>query len=392
MPHKHTRFGTDRLNDGQCAPRPMRYGHPTSTALPQRRTNTTFSHRSNKSAFEQWEHHLPFSTLPVMPYTTTPRTSSPVRVRLPRPFAYSLQIYESFDQHDAKAEYEESSVTYLSETSSICAEPRRLTSDSFTAHPLPAISHGETQGLEAVSGPSHTLDNSNTTSVPDYLTVQMANRRGKSYMVICQYTKKGNSRAYETVTAAPEGSTFDFAFDVFRKLFWKKTGLSWETTLGMNQGGEKYGHGSGNMEGNCFGFDQSALATGGYLSPEIGDANQVNKNLIQSGRTIALANSLRAKDATASTKAFETTITQGASSRNPPHHSHSSTARPPKTSTVCTPSENRIRADHNERRPFTYIPTDRKSLEDANTKYKAQYGEDLFDFTGDMTLGMTDQM
>lgn len=149
------------------------------------------------------------------------------------------------------------------------------------------------------------------------------------------------------MTLAPEGSTFEFAMDMFKKFFRKKTGLAWEDVDkdGKFKSGEKV---------DIAVYPSVGAQTARTLSPPttetqtppLGDPTQ-SPTLSSSTNTT--------QNITSNPVIIISTSTNQVSSSP--------------TSTFALPS-----------RPFTFIRTDQKVYVDGNEKYKATYGEDLFVF------------
>lgn len=182
------------------------------------------------STFSHWPQHIPFSAYRVTPYTpgadqTGTFLNEPLptpRVNIPQPFAYSLQLYESFDRPDPPP----------TDTMLTPESMSQSTFNSFTSHTdaslSPTISAGWSSSLaEACSSASL------TSSQP-----RLHPSQEKRYALYLHYTKKAANanpkmKVNETTELAPKGSTWDFAYDMFRKFFRKKTGLGWDEARGV---------------------------------------------------------------------------------------------------------------------------------------------------------------
>lgn len=62
------------------------------------------------------------------------------------------------------------------------------------------------------------------------LQLYESNEKPYVYACICQYSKFGKTDTM-TLEIAPPGSTWDFAWDMFRKIFEKKCGRRWKETI-----------------------------------------------------------------------------------------------------------------------------------------------------------------
>jgi len=171
-------------------------------------SNVEFARYQINPILDYWPQHLPFSAYPVLPYESNNKPESFSnsyslrRVSLPNPFAYSLQLYESY-------------VPTTSSRATITPNTSPSTIKSFTTS-----SQSSAQQLTPLSS---TASQTSFYSQPPPPTT-------KTYAVTALFTKKGHIQA-EPITLAPKGSTWEFAIDAFKKMFVKKTGIAWEDAL-----------------------------------------------------------------------------------------------------------------------------------------------------------------
>lgn len=226
----------EELDDGQCTPFNNLHGdltasNPFAESLAHLKASTSYPNEKGRNL------DIPFTSRPIVSYTPLSITPpSQIRVLLPRPFAYCLQMYESFvpnpDIH--RPEASDTSSDSFSTTDSL---PSASRSNSLTS--VPAIrtrlcsadpQSNDAQVDRVLMAPA----NGTCTSQPlsDQVTARACPT--KVYTVLCQYTRKGRFRVSEVIPLAPEGSPFIFALEMFKKFFRKKTGLDWEN-VGINE-------------------------------------------------------------------------------------------------------------------------------------------------------------
>lgn len=410
--HHCLKNSIDKLNDGQCTPMPGYHSAFNHSSQPHDSIDLCHQDATPPTVFHSTDQDVPFSSLPVIPYTPFDTTAFPeIRVSLPRPFAYSLQMYESFNPPPPVERTESNdSCTSLTAAESLSARSGSQSIPSFTEY-LPQSPMGSTP-----TSPSTSLRSSLTTFSTDESTHAQTHKitarppLTKTYTVICQYTRKGKSRASETTTLAPEGSTFEFAIDVFKKFFRKKTGLEWENV--------NHTHNSGNVV-NRKDDAASAGATEGVTSSMEGSAkeNIGTGNTSENGATLQQGTAvidLTSDDSDTSKQIIDLTekdalpssVSKTTASADIDHLSINTSSSPtlqtqPKTpstpstaSSLLLPETTTTPEDTSRNtlpvmgtlpsmlphRPFTYIPTDQKVYVDGNEKYKASYEEDLFVF------------
>lgn len=209
----------ENLNDGLSSPAPehnlnrlqyfLAVNHRPSKMYPVKEEAQAIEPR-----LRNWSEHLPFSFQPAMSYDPSlhlHRVDLPrCRVHIPRPFAYSLQIYE------------------LHRAPSVELNPSEAPSDGSTADIVP---------------PMPTLPSSGPTVTPPF-TPPVSSPVKKSfgiplkpaYATILLYTRKGRN-CRERADIAPPGSTFDFAYRSFCHTVKCKTGYNWQppqTSATMN--------------------------------------------------------------------------------------------------------------------------------------------------------------
>ena len=188
----------------------------TISSITQHLLSFKLEGRLPTSLFSHWPQHTPFSVYSSIPHTSGPSSSNifrheprlTPRIHTPRPFAYSLQLYESFDRPSPPA----------ADTPPIPEVTPQINHSSFTSY------------ISGCSSRASTASSASTTKkAPKPHPAQE-----KSYAVYLHYTNKATNprmKTQETTEFAPKGSTWDFAYTMFKKFFQKKTDLCWEQAL-----------------------------------------------------------------------------------------------------------------------------------------------------------------
>lgn len=278
-------------------------------------------------------------------------------------------------------------MTSSSEDEKLFSAVSSAASTSFMDY-LPQSHAQDKQFSEARPGQSSIFSASAATKSLD--PVKACPPQAKSYMAICQYTKKGTSRASETMTLAPEGSTFEFAMDIFRKFFRKKTGVAWDDPKSgsrLTNGDLDLRTGSKRDSGVSFGdieeartskspldnvkeeLDHMSDSSGTFRGDDPAHITHKNFALSDGANDLTNRGTLSLPVADTSTNLQNATYDGLPDIRTEP--STTSTLSPDKAIKAAT-------SQH-----FTYVRTSKKSYKDANEKYKALYGEDLFVFGSD---------
>lgn len=374
----------DKLNDGQFTPLPVR-----DFCLDSRTTDEDFVANSIQqhaawTGDHQFSPHIPFSSLPVMSYTPASTLYPGIRVPLPQPFAYTLQLYESsrgpekYDTTPSPTATDCSFSTSPSCQSSNSSNVQHISLASseslisFTQY-LPRIPLQNTPNLNA--GPTH------PSSPIDFLSTQPFEPTSrplptKVYTLLCQYTRKGKSKVSETQTLVPEGSTFELTMDMFRKIFRKKTGRNWDEVR------------------NGYESRSASVCVQSDIGLDVGNSHDMENDL-QKGPSRQDSDDMNTSNGTVRLGLPEHKNTE-------PAVGTTETIQPITTDTVSpSPDDAKVKTSQPDNpaasvptwtfasskdvgragyRPFSYIHTDRKTFEEGNEKYKAQYGEDLFLF------------
>jgi len=165
----------------------------------------------------------PYSKYPVVA-SSLPRSLRPsnpnLRVRIPNPWAQSLQFFES--------------------------DPTAQTKPPETPH---------------------------TPEVPS--TARKGPTSARSYACYTVYTRPG--QRYVTPLAPPR-STFDFAWEMFRKFFKKRVGVDWDSRESLQMNGD----GPGREEGNLGGEDGPADGLFEFFGPAVAKQHSESENPLDS--------------------------------------------------------------------------------------------------------------
>jgi len=230
---KTMRRSSEDLHDGQSSPTDAQDHDSVVSNLTTRLQALKLGSGLLTSSISHWPQHIPFSTYPIASYapdigpvgTWINEPLLPPRVDVPQPFAYSLQLYETFERPDPPLQDTMPTPESISESTS---NPSSSRTDACT---LSIITGAPSAPFKACSSAS--LPSSSTQAHPS---------QQKRYALYLHYTKKAAGanpklKVKETTELAPKGSTWEFAYDMFKKFFRKKTGLSWEdASCGLNGG------------------------------------------------------------------------------------------------------------------------------------------------------------
>lgn len=388
-PHFHTRMSIDKLNDGQYTPVAVGETQADSHYTIRKWVNDLTQQHSSWTASHRRAQQTPFSSLPIIQYSPMSALHPQIRVALPQPFAYTLQLYESIDQPDSSCEHEQRSGTSASESKPPSSNVAPASLASFTQY-LPKDSLPSTPRRRCESISSHVIVDSISTPTSNSMYDQPL--RTKTYMLVCQYTRKGKNKASETTILAPAGSSFEFAMDMFRKVFRKKTGLNWDEVKighgfqGTNSGVPTNGSRDSSIGLNGIKFRETDTILSEKLSRHDSENVSIASGTIQGDEPVNIATKLAIDPAEAVRPTNADAVTPLLDKVTSSENNDLPTSISPWT---LSSSKDVGRAGY---RPFVYVPTDRKTFKEGNEKYKARYSEDLFLFPKDQpaTVAKTD--
>lgn len=190
------------LNDLSCCPQ-------TKSTRQEHVKNSDNTLPTRSEVFEAWEQHVPFSAYPITTYDPDLTVQDAYgkilkrRVHLPRPFAYSLQLYESFDRKEDERE----NSYVLTPTSTSALFISYLSQPSRSINPTAVESSHQEFRFDSTERQHPSME--------------------KKYFLLQKYTRKGRNASAHTHLLVPMGSSYEIAFETFLRFFKRKTGIAW---------------------------------------------------------------------------------------------------------------------------------------------------------------------